>query len=128
MLATALWRVGSCFQSELVVFDLFVPYPTFAAAHESLAWSHAGAESDRSFAVSGPPAGHFYNHTLPEFLRLRSYNHLLFNPTLILLPPGGLGVAGGSENTLELKEVVLAFNALVLRGLWDPCETDRRGL
>lgn len=65
-----------------------------------------------------------YDHTFPEFLRLRSYNHLLFNPTLILFPPGGLGVAGGSENTLELNEAVLAFsvptlafNVLVLRGL-----------
>lgn len=68
-----------------------------------------------------------YDHTFPEFLRLRSYSHLLFNPTLILFPPGGLGVAGGSENTLELKEAVLvfkvpmlAFNVLVLRGLCDP--------
>lgn len=55
-----------------------------------------------------------YDHTLPEFLRLRSYSHLLFNPTLILFPPGGLGVAGGSENTLELNEVVLALKVPVL--------------
>lgn len=76
-----------------------------------------------------------YDHTLPEFLRLRSYSHLLFSPTLILFPPGGLGVAGGSENTLELNEVVLAFhdpvlafNVLVLRVFCEPCEEDRLGL
>lgn len=70
---------------------------------------------------------------LPEFLRLRSYSHLLFNPTLIFFPPGGLGVAGGSENTLELNEAVLVlsvlvFSVLVLRGLCDPWEKDRFGL
>lgn len=68
-----------------------------------------------------------HDHTFPEFLRVLSYSHLLFNPTLTLLPPGGLGVAGGSENMLELKELELAFKfefrlapRLALRGLCDP--------
>lgn len=74
-----------------------------------------------------------HDHTLPEFLRLLSYNHLLFKPTLTLLPPGGLGDAGGSENILELKEFVLALRfefrlapKLTLNGLCDPWENDRR--
>lgn len=85
-----------------------------------------------------PLADRVYDQMLPEFLRLRSYSHLLFNPTLIFFPPGGLGVAGGSEKTLELNEVVLAFrvlvlkvlvfNVLVLIGLCGPCEKDRFGL
>lgn len=77
----------------------------------------------------------FHDHTFAEFLRLRSYNHLLFNPTLTLLPPGGLGVAGGSENMLESKELVLALKfelrlalRLALSGLGDPCDNDRRPL
>lgn len=99
---------------------------TCAAVCESFAWSHEAAVQIANWQC--PPAERFYGHTLPEFLRLRSYSHLLLSPTLILLPPGGLGVAGGSENTLELNDAVLTFKALVLRGLCDPCETDRRGL
>lgn len=83
------------------------------------------------------PFSPFHDHTFPEFLRLLSYSHLLFSPTLTLLPPGGLGVAGGSENMLELKELVLALKfefrlaprlvpRLALSGLCDPCENDRR--
>lgn len=51
------------------------------------------------------------------------------------MPPGGLGVAGGSEKTLELKLApkmlapdVLAPSVLVLFGLPEPCEKDRRPL
>lgn len=62
-----------------------------------------------------------YYQTLPEDRRLLSYNHLLFRPTLVLFPPTGLGVGGGSENRLDavlrLKELVLA-----LKGLGDPYE------
>lgn len=79
------------------------------------------------------PSHRLHGHTLPECLRLLSYNHLLFKPTLTLLPPGGLGDAGGSENMLELKELVLAFRfefrlapKLTLNGLCDPWENDRR--
>lgn len=65
-----------------------------------------------------------YDQTLPEDRRLLSYNHLLFRPTLVLFPPIGLGVGGGSEKRLDavlrLKELVLA-----LKGLGDPYD-DRR--
>lgn len=65
-----------------------------------------------------------YDQTLPEDRRLLSYNHLLFRPTLVLFPPTGLGVGGGSEKRLDavlrLKELVLA-----LKGLGDPYD-DRR--
>lgn len=81
------------------------------------------------------PFHRLHDHTFAEFLRLLSYNHLLFSPTLTLLPPGGLGVAGGSENILELKELVLAFRfefrlapRLALSGLGDPWENDLRPL
>lgn len=54
-----------------------------------------------------------YDQTLPEDRRLLSYNHLLFRPTLVLFPPIGLGVGGGSEKRLDavlrLKELVLAL-------------------
>lgn len=69
----------------------------------------------RSLLFLDPP----YDQTLPEDRRLLSYNHLLFRPTLVLFPPTGLGVGGGSEKRLEavlrLKELVLA-----LKGLGDP--------
>lgn len=77
----------------------------------------------------------FYGQTLLEPRRLFSYRNLLFRPTLILLPPGGLGVEGGSEKMLELKLApkilaVLALNGLALKGLvvGDPWEKDRRPL
>jgi hypothetical protein len=61
---------------------------------------------------------------LPDDRRLLSYSHLLFRPTLILFPPVGLGVGGGSEKRLEavlrLKELVLALN-----GLGDPYDDCR---
>lgn len=45
---------------------------------------------------------HQYKRAVPDDRRPFSYNHLLFNPTLVRLPPEGLGGPGSENRSVEV--------------------------